>query len=224
VEKNCIRNHFPEVHMVAKIPASLRAAPLAALLAVAGGCAHQPPPPPPPPPAAEPAPPPAAKAPEAAAPAPAACTKDDQCGAKELCIEGSCRAITPSLAACGLARVHFDFDSDGLKADEFPILQRAARCIEANNPTHVLITGNADERGTVEYNLALGQRRAAAVRKYIAQLGIAAAKLDTVSYGKEMPLCAEHDEACWRQNRRSAIRPNESAQDGKAAKPQGSKP
>lgn len=147
------------------------------------------------------------------APPPATCKTDDQCASSQLCLDGVCTAITPSLAACGVTRVHFDFDADLLHPAEYPLLQRAARCIEANNPAYVLIAGNADERGTVEYNLALGQRRAAAVRKYLVQLGVSAAHLDAVSYGKEMPLCADHDEACWQKNRRSAIRPGEKPAD-----------
>ncbi len=166
------------------------------------------------------APPPAPVAavttPSAAAPAPVACKTDDQCSSSQLCLQNVCTAITPSLAACGITRVHFDYDADVLHPDEYPLLQRAARCIEANNPAHVLIAGNADERGTVEYNLALGQRRAGAVRAYLAQLGVSAAHLDTVSYGKEMPICTEHDEACWKLNRRSAIRPGEAPQDVQA--------
>lgn len=85
--------------------------------------------------------------------------------------------------------------------------------VQANQPAHVLVTGNADERGTVEYNLELGQRRAAAVRKYLEALGVPALRLDLVSYGKELPLCREHDESCWARNRRAGVRPNETPQD-----------
>jgi len=171
-------------------------------------CAHKPPPPTA---APEPSPPAAAVTPASPAPpAATACQRDEQCPSGQLCLQQVCTEITPSLAACGVIRVHFDFDADTLRSDDAPRLQRAARCIEANNPAHVLIAGNADERGTVEYNLALGQRRAAAVRAYLARLGVTEGKLDTISYGEEMPLCTQHDEACWQRNRRSAIRAGES--------------
>ncbi len=182
----------------------LAAVPLLALAA----CAHQ-----------------AAKPPEAAAPSaplaearppqpaatPAACSADTDCAAAELCLQSRCTPITRDLAACGLTRVHFDFDQALLRQAELPLLQRAARCVKADQSVHFLIAGNADERGTVEYNLALGDRRATAVERYLVGLGVSASQLKTVSYGKERPLCAEHDEACWARNRRAAVRPGETA-------------
>jgi peptidoglycan-associated lipoprotein len=181
----------------------------AALSATA--CAHQKPvvagaPPPPPTPAV-------AELAVPAAPTRASCSTDLQCTQDQLCVSGACTAITPSLSACGLTRVHFDLDQDVIHPDEFPSLQRMARCIQANQPAHVLITGNADERGTVEYNLALGQRRAGAVSKYLRDLGVSGQRLELVSYGKELPLCAEHDEACWQQNRRAGVHPGGAARD-----------
>jgi peptidoglycan-associated lipoprotein len=178
---------------------------LAAALTAAAGCAHRKPavalhP--------EPAATVAAVAPAAPPLAPAAaCASDDRCPSSQLCLSGRCAAITPSLAECSLARVHFDFDQDLLRPAEFPVLLRMARCIEASEPAHVLVAGGADERGTVEYNLALGEKRADAVRRYLANLGVSPQKLELVTYGKEMPLCTEHTEACWQQNRRAAIRP-----------------
>ena len=141
------------------------------------------------------------------------CMADPGCPSDQLCIDGTCTAITPSLEACSLTRVHFDFDEDVIHPDEFTSLQRMARCIQANQPSHVLITGNADERGTAEYNLALGQRRAAAVSKYLQALGISGKRLEVVTYGKELPICAEHDEACWQQNRRSGVHPGAAPRD-----------
>jgi peptidoglycan-associated lipoprotein len=167
---------------------------------------------------AEPAPPAAEQvAATPAAPAraasPVACESDAQCPSSQLCLANACTPITPTLSACGVTRVHFDFDRDVLHEAEFPALTRTARCIEANQPSHVLIAGSADERGTVEYNLALGERRADAVRRYLAQLGVAPKQLELVSYGKEMPLCTQHTEACWSENRRAAIRPGEAPKD-----------
>ena len=158
--------------------------------------------------AAAPAPAPAA-APAAAAPAPeaapAACATDRDCAVRQLCVDSRCTDITPGLAACRNATVHFAFDSSELVRDELAPLQRLARCASAGAAPNVLVEGNADERGTVEYNLALGDRRASAVAKYLEALGVPKAQLKTVSYGKEKPICTEHDESCWRQNRRAAV-------------------
>ena len=71
---------------------------------------------------------------------------------------------------------------------------------------HVTIEGNADERGTDEYNLALGDQRATSVARYLKALGASPTQLKTVSYGKEKPLCTEHDEECWAKNRRAAVK------------------
>jgi peptidoglycan-associated lipoprotein len=82
----------------------------------------------------------------------------------------------------------------------------------------VTIQGNADERGTEEYNMALGDRRATTVAHYLESLGASAAQLKTVSYGKENPLCTEHDEECWAKNRRAELKAAEvtSTRHGKA--------
>jgi len=135
------------------------------------------------------------------------CSADDQCGSKELCVRSRCVAITPALEECGVTRVHFDYDQASLHPNELPKLQRMARCLEADQRIHVLVEGNADERGTVEYNLALGDRRASAVERYLEGLGVGRLQLSTVTYGKEMPLCTEHGESCWSQNRRASLLP-----------------
>jgi peptidoglycan-associated lipoprotein len=160
-----------------------------------------------------PAPPPvvaAAPAPTLAPPTPAerSCTSDAQCSSTEICVRSSCAAITPALEECGATRVHFDFDRADLHQDELVKLQRVARCLGADRATHVVIEGNADERGTVEYNIHLGDQRATAVQRYLEGLGVPETQLATVSYGKEIPLCTEHDEACWARNRRTAVVPN----------------
>jgi peptidoglycan-associated lipoprotein len=107
------------------------------------------------------------------------------------------------MAQCREASVHFDFDSSVLGSADRDSLERGARCLRADHALHVRIEGNADERGTEEYNLALGDQRAVAVEKYLETLGVSAGQLATVSYGKERPLCTEHDEGCWSQNRRA---------------------
>lgn len=149
---------------------------------------------------------PAAAAPSAAPSAERACSQDADCTSRQLCVSSRCMDITADLAECQNIRVHFDFDRADLRAQELLLLQRAGRCIMAEQGVHLTIEGNADERGTQEYNLALGDRRANAVEKYLERLGVARAQLKTVSYGKEQPLCTEHSEECWAKNRRAALK------------------
>ena len=81
--------------------------------------------------------------------------------------------------------------------------------MKADHALHVTIEGNADERGTEDWNLALGDKRATAVEDNLRQLGVSAAQLKTVSYGKDRPLCSQHNEECWAKNRRAALKPKE---------------
>jgi peptidoglycan-associated lipoprotein len=138
-------------------------------------------------------------------PAESSCSSDLDCGSKQLCIRSRCVDITADLAECTHVRVHFPFNSADMDQAELTALGRSARCLKADTLLHVTIEGNADERGTEEYNLALGDRRATAVAKYLESLGASDAQLKTVSYGKENPLCTEHDEACWAKNRRAEL-------------------
>jgi peptidoglycan-associated lipoprotein len=152
-----------------------------------------------------PAPPPAKEV--AAAPTqPGTCATDLDCGPKQLCINAKCVDITPDLAECTAVRVHFPFNSDEIDNNDKPQLDRSARCLKADRALHVTIEGNADERGTEEYNMALGDRRAHSVARYLEALGASAAQLATVSFGKENPECKEHDEDCWARNRRAALK------------------
>jgi peptidoglycan-associated lipoprotein len=133
------------------------------------------------------------------------CSSDAECGSRQLCIQSHCTDITSSMAECRDVQVHFAFDRADLNALELPLLQRASRCLMSDTGEHVVIEGDADERGTVEYNLALGDRRANAVQNYLRNLGVSSEQLKTMSYGKEKPLCTEHTENCWAQNRRAAV-------------------
>jgi peptidoglycan-associated lipoprotein len=141
----------------------------------------------------------------AATPAGPACSSDTDCGAAQLCINNRCQNITAGMAECRAASVHFGFDSSLLTTADRDSLERGARCLKADQALHEQIEGNADERGTEEYNLALGDRRANAVASYLEALGVSARQLRTVSYGKERPVCAEHDEGCWSKNRRADL-------------------
>jgi peptidoglycan-associated lipoprotein len=116
-------------------------------------------------------------------------------------------AEAANLQVCDPVRVHFAFDSALIDEAEQPMLQHAADCLQKDARLHVIIEGNADERGTVEYNIALGQRRADAVADYMQRLGVPLARVKTISYGKERPECTAHNEACWAQNRRAAVTP-----------------
>ncbi len=100
-------------------------------------------------------------------------------------------------------RVYFDLDQWRLDADDQEILKRQAAWLNAYPNVRVLIAGNADERGTREYNLALGERRASAVKDYLTSLGVSASRIDTVSYGKERPIAPGSNEESWALNRNS---------------------
>lgn len=98
-------------------------------------------------------------------------------------------------------RVFFDFDRSTLRADARATLDRQASWLQKYGNVSVQIAGNADERGTEEYNLALGQRRANSAADYLKARGVADARITTISYGKDRPTCLEHNEQCWAQNR-----------------------
>jgi peptidoglycan-associated lipoprotein len=150
---------------------------------------------------------PAVVAAPAAAVAQNTCTADTECKDGFLCVRSQCVAITAELAECSMMRVHFEFNQAVLKAEDTKGLERMARCLRADHALHMMIEGNADERGTEEYNLALGSQRASSVERYLETLGASRAQLDTISYGYEKPLCTEHNETCWASNRRAAIKP-----------------
>ena len=99
--------------------------------------------------------------------------------------------------------VHFDYDKYDIKDVDKPTLKSVAELLLKNKFIRLLIEGHCDERGTNEYNLALGDRRAKAVRDYLLSLGVQSAKMDIISYGEEKPLCTEKTEVCWQKNRRA---------------------
>ena len=102
-----------------------------------------------------------------------------------------------------LRDVPFDFDSAVLLESARPILDRTAEWLQSYSTVTLLVEGHCDERGTVEYNLALGERRATAAYNYLVSLGIPASRLKTISYGKEFPLDPGHTEEAWARNRRA---------------------
>jgi peptidoglycan-associated lipoprotein len=102
-----------------------------------------------------------------------------------------------------LVDVYFDFDKYAIRPHDAETLNANARWLRANMDAHVLIEGHCDERGTEEYNLSLGDRRAKAAVDYLVAQGIAPARMVTISYGKERPQCTDHHEVCWAKNRRA---------------------
>ncbi len=102
-----------------------------------------------------------------------------------------------------LRDVNFDFDRYDLRPDARNILKEHATWLKANPQAQVEIEGHCDERGTNEYNLALGAKRAESVRRYLVDLGVSADRLSTVSYGEGLPICKDHNEDCWAKNRRA---------------------
>jgi len=121
--------------------------------------------------------------------------------------EGASGADIPGGSLSGeggpLADIRFELDSAALTDEARSTLEKHALWLQGQRDVRVTIEGHCDERGTVEYNLALGEQRARAVREYLASLGVAGARLKVVSYGKERPLDPGSDEAAWARNRRA---------------------
>jgi peptidoglycan-associated lipoprotein len=105
-------------------------------------------------------------------------------------------------AARPLSDVCFDYDMEEIRADARPPLQANADWMKKWTGTQIALEGHADSRGSAEYNLALGSRRANSVKDYLVSLGVAATRVTVISKGKEAPFCGEENEACWQQNRR----------------------
>ena len=97
---------------------------------------------------------------------------------------------------------YFDFDMAAIRADARDALSKTAQFLRSYPQVKVNLEGHCDERGSTEYNLGLGDRRATAVKSFLVQQGVSADRIRTISYGKEKPFCTEHTEDCWQQNRR----------------------
>lgn len=127
------------------------------------------------------------------------CAGDETCGTDKMCHKAE------ATQACNWDPVHFGFNDANLTPDAQNQLQGLVKCIE-NAPGKVVLEGNADERGTEEYNLQLSNRRAESVKKYLEDLGVPASKLGTVGYGANRPVAQGHNEEAWAQNRRVEFR------------------
>ena len=104
-------------------------------------------------------------------------------------------------ASSPLKDIYFDFDRYDLRSDARETLKANAEWLKQNPSATVQIEGHCDERGTAEYNLALGAKRAQTAKDYLTAMGIPAQRLSTISYGQELPVCTEHNEDCWQKNR-----------------------
>jgi peptidoglycan-associated lipoprotein len=118
----------------------------------------------------------------------------------------SATAVRPAprdfMANAALRDINFNFDKYDIRPADMKTLDTNAAWLKTNARSSLLIEGHADERGTPEYNLALGERRAKAAMSHLVALGIQANRISIISYGEERPLCTEHGEACWARNRR----------------------
>jgi peptidoglycan-associated lipoprotein len=160
-----------------------------AFTACAKKVAPAPPPPPPVAPEAPPPAPPPAPKPEVAP------VVDEYARLKAMSAE--------DIEKSGLLKeIHFDFDKADIREADRAVLSQNADALKRFDFLRITVEGHCDERGTVEYNLALGERRAKAAYDYLVSLGVPADRLKTVSYGKEVPVCTQSGEDCWQRNRR----------------------
>lgn len=138
------------------------------------------------------------------------CAADADCGTGKACIDGACKAQGSAGAQnvdCEVRPVHFGFDEATLSTAARETLSRDWQCLSRKGFRRLEVSGHADERGTTEYNLALGGRRAEEVRRYLVGLGADAKALRAVSFGKERPVDRAHDESAWAKNRRVELVP-----------------
>ena len=169
---------------------------LVVCIAVGVACHHRVAAPSPAPPPVAPTAPPLAPPPPPPAPTP---VQDEYSRLKAMDVA--------ALDGLGLfADVHFDLDKADIREGDRAVMAKNAELLRKYDFLMVTVEGHCDERGTVEYNLALGERRARATRDYLADLGVPAGRLKNVSYGKEVPLCGEHTEECWQRNRRAHLK------------------
>jgi len=142
-----------------------------------------------------------AEAARRAAEADAARRRADSIAAAEAAMRNSANAAA-SLRTTLTQMVHFDFDQSELRPEDRAILDAKVPILQANGQVTIRIAGHTDERGSDEYNLALGQRRAAAAKRYLSEHGIPESRIETISYGEERPIAQGSNEDAWAQNRR----------------------
>lgn len=161
----------------------------------------------------------------------AECLDNSECGAGTFCKDGSCLtkpecgegADNPAcpegseclsgrcqvkVVQCSAEPVYFDFNRSNIKRNQRAALDQIAECLQQPNTADMTLAGHADERGTIEYNMALGQRRADEAQSYLTNKGVPPSKLRTTSYGEEQPAVNGSNESAWKKNRRTEFNPN----------------
>ncbi|HUU03912.1 MAG TPA: peptidoglycan-associated lipoprotein Pal [Myxococcota bacterium] len=126
------------------------------------------------------------------------CQTDADCPEGNMCKDCEC----VEKPKCEVQTIHFDFNRYNLRSEDREVLDRNGECLKERADMSVSIEGHCDDRGTEEYNIALGDKRARAAKKYLVNLGVAKSRLKTISYGEGRPVCSEQTEDCWAQNRR----------------------
>jgi peptidoglycan-associated lipoprotein len=111
-------------------------------------------------------------------------------------------AFTDPIAREVFVDVHFDYNKSDIRPSERPVMEAIAAYMNEHPRLVIMVEGHCDDRGSNEYNLALGERRALSIRSYLTRLGVAPERINTISYGEERPLCTERNDACWAKNRR----------------------
>jgi len=130
------------------------------------------------------------------------CSDETPCPAGKKCESGRCVADV-----CQLQNIYFDFDEYAIRADARDVLNNDTNCMRERGIENVSLEGHCDDRGADEYNLALGNRRANAVKKFLKTLGLRDGNMSTISYGEERPTCMDATESCWGKNRRVEVLP-----------------
>jgi peptidoglycan-associated lipoprotein len=115
--------------------------------------------------------------------------------------EAAARDVASARATL-LRQIYFDFDSASLRSDQQSTAEAKVPILTGNRGLSTRIEGNTDERGSAEYNIALGMRRAAEMKRFLTERGVDGSRIQTVSFGEQRPVCTQHDESCWQQNRR----------------------
>ena len=146
-----------------------------------------------------------AKEPEAVAPAPAPVVEEAPAPAPAPAPMVEVDPLNDPASILAKRSVFFPFDVSAVQEEDKPVVLAHAKYLSEHPDRAVRVQGNCDERGSNEYNLALGQRRADNVKKLLVLSGAKASQIETISYGEEKPRCAEHQESCWSQNRRADI-------------------
>lgn len=117
--------------------------------------------------------------------------------------ESAARPPAAEVSPIEIEDVYFDFDQFTLRSDAKPILEADAQLLALHPDGRLLIEGHCDERGSSDYNLVLGERRAQAVKRFLEGQGVEASRMDVITYGKEKPFCTERNDECWQKNRRA---------------------